>query len=230
MQECRCGAPTCRGVLGPKPKDRPTKSDDKKKPVKKGSKATLSGTKRKLSNILDESTSALNKKRKVVATKSVKKTITKAVTKAKASLGTKKAPIQVKKKISVTKARTKTKAISPAKKISKSRVTKVATAAAKPSPKAKAKTQPKKAASRSSSGLEATKAKPMSASEKIKTKLKATARRSTSFKKGTQTLKLKSPAVKKIGKKTPTKATPIKTPSRPGSTRKRIPSGRALMS
>lgn len=215
MQECRCGTSTCRGVLGPKPKDRPTKSDDKKKPVKKGSKATLSGTKRKLSNILDESTSALNKKRKVVATKSVKKTITKAVTKAKASLGTKKAPVQVKKKVSVTKAKY------PAKKISKARVTKVATAAAKSSPKARAKTQPKKAA---------TKEKPMSASEKIKTKLKATARRSTSFKKGTQTLKLKSPAVKKIGKKTPSKATPVKTPSRPGSTRKRLPSGRALLS
>ncbi|CRG82947.1 histone-lysine N-methyltransferase ASH1L [Talaromyces islandicus] len=233
VQECRCGAPTCRGVLGPKPKDRPTKSDDKK-PVKKSSKATLSGTKRKLGNIIDESTSALNKKRKVVATKSVKKTITKAVTKAKA-LGTKKRPMQVKKNITVTKATSRggkistAKAKSPAKKISKSRVTKVATAAAKSSPKAKAKTQPKKAASRSSSGQEATKAKSMSASEKIKTKLKATARRSTSFKKGTQTLKLKSPAVKN-GKKTPSKATPVKTPSRPGSTRIRQPSGRALMS
>lgn len=63
VQECRCGAPTCRGVLGPKSKDL-SKSKDKEP---KSTQLTVkdAGPKRKANKILDESTSQLNKKQRV---------------------------------------------------------------------------------------------------------------------------------------------------------------------
>ncbi|KAK5093692.1 hypothetical protein LTR70_005691 [Exophiala xenobiotica] len=56
VQVCRCGADNCRGVLGPKPKDLP-KRDEKE--------GKLAGAKRKIAEVLEESTNLLNKKRKV---------------------------------------------------------------------------------------------------------------------------------------------------------------------
>ncbi|KAL1851870.1 hypothetical protein Plec18170_006173 [Paecilomyces lecythidis] len=82
VQECRCGATTCRGVLGPRPKDqRPkeSKTDDKKKTKTKSRK-------RKLGSVLDESTSRLNKKRKLLTPKSIKAGVKKAVSKARTSV------------------------------------------------------------------------------------------------------------------------------------------------
>ncbi|OKL62954.1 hypothetical protein UA08_01973 [Talaromyces atroroseus] len=239
VQQCRCGAPTCRGVLGPRPKERElreSKAEQKKGAQQKKSKNALAGTKRKLSNVLDESTSALNKKRKVMANNSVKKTFSKAVSKAKSALNNKKkAPVQVKKNVTVTKiTRNSTSATTKSRKtISKSKVTKVATTA-KTSSKGKAQ----QAASQSKKKTTATQtkaaSKPVSASEKVRIRFKATARRSTSFKKGTQTLKLKSPANKKVatpGKKTPsktpTKDTPNRSPSQNGSIRNKAASTKA---
>lgn len=213
VQKCRCGAPGCRGVLGPRPKEREireSKAELKKDAVQKKGKGALAGTKRKLGSVLDDSTSALNKKRKTLKGTSVKATISKAMTKAKSALHGKKLPVHVKKNVVVTKTN-KTSKSTKTKTISKSKVTKVATAAkaAKASSKVKIQQVTKKHATKSAkSAKSATKeTKPVSASERVRIRFKATARRSTSFKKGAQTLKAKSP-----GKKTPSKKTPIKSP------------------
>jgi [histone H3]-lysine4 N-trimethyltransferase ASH1L len=67
VQECRCGSASCRGVLGPKPKE-PSKPKEPKDAKSSG----LSAAKRKIQQVLDESTSKLNKKRKTIAAVSVK--------------------------------------------------------------------------------------------------------------------------------------------------------------
>ncbi|EEH49999.2 uncharacterized protein PADG_06078 [Paracoccidioides brasiliensis Pb18] len=79
VQECRCGAETCRGVLGPKSKDsnksrsvkqgntKQSSKDAKKKAVSSKSGQALIGKKRKQETALDESsTSRLNKRRRVL--------------------------------------------------------------------------------------------------------------------------------------------------------------------
>jgi histone-lysine N-methyltransferase ASH1L len=65
VQECRCGAKKCRGVLGPKAKE-----EKKPKDEASGSASTsgLAGAKRKLAQIFDDSTSGFTKKRKVITT------------------------------------------------------------------------------------------------------------------------------------------------------------------
>jgi len=63
VQVCRCGAKSCRGVLGPKPKEeRKQKSPEEE--VKK-TEGKLAGAKRKLVEVIEESTSRINKKRKL---------------------------------------------------------------------------------------------------------------------------------------------------------------------
>jgi len=65
VQVCRCGAENCRGVLGPKPKDLPKLKEERE--------GKLAGAKRKIAEVLEESTNLLNmnvsmnmsKKRKV---------------------------------------------------------------------------------------------------------------------------------------------------------------------
>lgn len=116
VQECRCGVPTCRGVLGPRPKDQRPKEpkvDNKKSSkarVKKGSKVTLAGTKRKAERVLDESTSRLNKKRKILTPKSLKTGVKKAVFKARTAVSMKKRGAQqIKKKISNVKPKAERK-------------------------------------------------------------------------------------------------------------------------
>ena len=61
VQECRCGAKNCRGVLGPKAKEEKKVKDEGASSVRTNS---LAGAKRKLAQIFDDSTSGLNKKRK----------------------------------------------------------------------------------------------------------------------------------------------------------------------
>ncbi|KAL1998203.1 hypothetical protein VTN02DRAFT_6658 [Thermoascus thermophilus] len=77
VQECRCGAPTCRGVLGPKPRDQRPKEPkvedkDKRKSQLGKREKVLTGTKRKVEHVLDESTSRLNKKQKLSNPKSLR--------------------------------------------------------------------------------------------------------------------------------------------------------------
>lgn len=218
VQQCRCGAPTCRGVLGPRPKEREireSKAEQKKEASQKKTKGALAGTKRKLGSVLDDSTSAFNKKRKIIKGTSVKTTISKAVSKAKSALNSRKAPVHVKKNVTVTKTTKTSRNTTKTKMISKSRVTKVATAAkaAKASSKVKIQQVTKKKPAATKPTTKET--KEVSASERVRIRFKATARRSTSFKKGTQTLKAKSPAKKNAtsAKKTPLKKTPNKKTS-----------------
>ena len=63
VQSCRCGSARCRGVLGPKPKDDRKPRAEKEEPTSK-----LAGVKRKVAQILDDSTSRLNKKAKITTT------------------------------------------------------------------------------------------------------------------------------------------------------------------
>ncbi|OAX84099.1 hypothetical protein ACJ72_01535 [Emergomyces africanus] len=95
VQQCRCGAPTCRGVLGPKPKDWNKSRNEKQESSKlsknsknKPTSKTVAGKKRKQEKVLDESsTSRLNKRRKVLkpASKVLKAGIKKAVAGARAA-------------------------------------------------------------------------------------------------------------------------------------------------
>lgn len=72
VQECRCGAPSCRGVLGPKPKE----IKDALKPITKGGK-------RKFQQAFKESIVAVSKKRKTEISSSVQSVL--ATTKVQAS-------------------------------------------------------------------------------------------------------------------------------------------------
>ena len=64
VQECRCGAKNCRGYLGPKSKDTKKQGSEEKEDEKRP-ESRLAGAKRKIAEVLDESTSRLNKKKKV---------------------------------------------------------------------------------------------------------------------------------------------------------------------
>ncbi|KAL1987738.1 hypothetical protein VTN96DRAFT_2578 [Rasamsonia emersonii] len=218
VQECRCGAPTCRGVLGPRPKEqrsKEAKSDDKKNSKaqkKKGSKSSSAGTKRKSESVLEESTSRVNKKRKLLTAKSVKTGIKKAVTKARVTISKKKGvTVKTKKKAGTTSTAKATKTTKTTKAggktISKFK-TKTAAKVSKAKPKAKST---KATSSLSTAGKASAKNSRLSATEKVKTKLKATARRSTSFKKAQKPVTAKSPVSKAKANGT------VKSPGRGGS-------------
>lgn len=72
VQECRCGAPSCRGVLGPKPKE----IKDALKPITKAGK-------RKFQQALEDSIVAVTKKRKLAIPSSVKKVLATVKVKAR---------------------------------------------------------------------------------------------------------------------------------------------------
>lgn len=77
VQECRCGSEKCRGVLGPRPREKERKPEDRKTTAK-------TGTKRK--SRTDDSVPRATKRRKMLAPKSIKKGVQKAVTKARATV------------------------------------------------------------------------------------------------------------------------------------------------
>ncbi len=64
VQECRCGAKNCRGYLGPRSKDTKKQGSEEKEEEKRP-ESRLAGAKRKIAEVLDESTSRLNKKKRV---------------------------------------------------------------------------------------------------------------------------------------------------------------------
>ena len=61
VQECRCGAPTCRGVLGPKPKE-----------IKEALKPITTGGKRKIQQVVEDAVETVTKRRKIAVPSSVK--------------------------------------------------------------------------------------------------------------------------------------------------------------
>ncbi|PKX91665.1 putative histone-lysine N-methyltransferase (Ash1) [Aspergillus novofumigatus IBT 16806] len=94
VQQCRCGASNCRGILGPRPREKDQRSKESKiisqKNTSTSKKTTTTkrviGTKRKSGTVLDNSSSRLNKKRKVLAPKSIAKQVKKVVSRARATI------------------------------------------------------------------------------------------------------------------------------------------------
>lgn len=106
VQECRCGADNCRGVLGPRPKE----ERKQKSPEEDHKKSKLAGAKRKLAEVIEEGTSRLTKKAKI------------APAKAKVYKATGSSPVKVRKVKLMKKAasrRTSATALSLARRPSK---------------------------------------------------------------------------------------------------------------
>ena len=61
VQECRCGAEGCRGVLGPKPKE-----------IREAFKPTSTGGKRKIQQVVEDAVETVRKKRRIALPTSVK--------------------------------------------------------------------------------------------------------------------------------------------------------------
>lgn len=78
VQECRCGASSCRGVLGPKPKET--------KDIKEALKPITTGGKRKFQQAIENTVENVTKKRKIAIPTSVKSTLSKVKTQATANL------------------------------------------------------------------------------------------------------------------------------------------------
>ncbi|EFR02558.1 SUV39H [Nannizzia gypsea CBS 118893] len=72
VQECRCGTPSCRGVLGPRPKGKDSKE-------KSATKSAGAGTKRKSQGVADE---PVSKKQQTIKQSSVKAGLKRVVSKA----------------------------------------------------------------------------------------------------------------------------------------------------
>ncbi|KAL8998864.1 MAG: hypothetical protein Q9169_002202 [Polycauliona sp. 2 TL-2023] len=64
VQQCRCGAPTCRGVLGPKPKE-----------IKDALRPLTTGGKRKLQQAIEDGIQSVTKKRKINIATGVRKAL-----------------------------------------------------------------------------------------------------------------------------------------------------------
>ncbi|KAF7164410.1 hypothetical protein CNMCM6106_000962 [Aspergillus hiratsukae] len=112
VQQCRCGASNCRGILGPRPREKDQRRESKiigQKNTPTTKKTTTNrkviGMKRKSGTVLDNSSSQLNKKRRVLAPKSIAKQVKKVVSKARATISKsansgKKSTVKVQTKIS----------------------------------------------------------------------------------------------------------------------------------
>ena len=61
VQECRCGAQGCRGVLGPKPKE-----------IREALKSITTGGKRKIQQVVEDAGETVTKRRKIAVPRSVK--------------------------------------------------------------------------------------------------------------------------------------------------------------
>ena len=64
VQECRCGAEGCRGVLGPKPKE-----------IREALKPITTGGKRKIQQVVEDAVETVTKRRKIAVSSSVKSAI-----------------------------------------------------------------------------------------------------------------------------------------------------------
>lgn len=93
VQQCRCGSSNCRGILGPRPKDKAQRikeNEDGQKAAGDPRKVTAKkvvGTKRKLADASDGAASRQRKKRKLLEPKSIKAGVKKVITKARTARG-----------------------------------------------------------------------------------------------------------------------------------------------
>ncbi|GLA12489.1 hypothetical protein AnigIFM62618_008434 [Aspergillus niger] len=91
VQQCRCGSSNCRGILGPRPKEKVQRAKEQKvekskKSATKRANGKAAGTKRKSGDALDESSSRANKKQKLAVAKSIRSGVKKAVSRARATV------------------------------------------------------------------------------------------------------------------------------------------------
>ncbi|KAF5862669.1 hypothetical protein ETB97_011307 [Aspergillus alliaceus] len=89
VQQCRCGSDSCRGILGPRPREKEQRSKEKemraenqKKSSSKNTNKKSTAAKRRNKKVMDGSTSRLNKKRQLLGSRSIKSSVKKAVSKA----------------------------------------------------------------------------------------------------------------------------------------------------
>ncbi|THC98041.1 hypothetical protein EYZ11_002467 [Aspergillus tanneri] len=85
VQQCRCGSANCRGILGPRPKEKEQRSKEreaKAEAQKKSSKPNKNRTKRRIGNALGGS---LTKRRKLLGSQSIKAGVKNAVSRVRGS-------------------------------------------------------------------------------------------------------------------------------------------------
>ncbi|RAL10573.1 putative histone-lysine N-methyltransferase (Ash1) [Aspergillus homomorphus CBS 101889] len=223
VQQCRCGASNCRGILGPRPreKDRRAKEQDERQKQAGSKKPTI---KRKANNVLSKSPSGITKQRKILTTKAVKAGGTKVVARARASVSkstsararpvnpkstSAAAKATVKKLATTQRATTKrtSKAEPPKTKIKlptvKATKAKARTAMPKTQTLAKAKPTPAAVPAKSTSKLNrpsaATKAKILAAAKGTNSRRRSAAKKDES--KGASKTKSPTKVVKQIPKK-----------------------------
>ncbi|EPS26643.1 hypothetical protein PDE_01581 [Penicillium oxalicum 114-2] len=202
VQQCRCGSENCRGILGPRPKDKDQRAKlEEKAQAEKEAKKPL-GKKRKLVDA-ESTASQKGKKRKVLNAKSIKASVKKVVSKATArgKAGTTKSA-----KATTTSSRSKTtKAVNLPKVKAASRVK----ATVEKGPRSKGKAAKTTTAS-SAKGSSVLKRPSLETKKKILARAKGTSRASPKKspakpKKG-QTKSPRKPAGKKALAKSPAKS------------------------
>ncbi|KAL2860232.1 hypothetical protein BJX68DRAFT_80653 [Aspergillus pseudodeflectus] len=98
VQQCRCGSEKCRGILGPRPREKEQRAELRAAKLKEIADAKkANAAKRRRENALNKSRSRTNKKRGSLAPSSLKSGVKKAVSRArmavtKAAVSRKKAP------------------------------------------------------------------------------------------------------------------------------------------
>lgn len=80
VQQCRCGSDNCRGILGPRPKDKDQRAKLEEKTAAEKATKKVIGKKRKLAEA-ESSSSQKGKKRKLLTAKSIKTGVKKVVAK-----------------------------------------------------------------------------------------------------------------------------------------------------
>ncbi|EAU30908.1 conserved hypothetical protein [Aspergillus terreus NIH2624] len=87
VQQCRCGSANCRGVLGPRPKEKERakelRAEAKKAASAKKTSRKSSSTRRRIGAVLDGPTSRITKTRKRVTSRSIKSGVKKAISRVR---------------------------------------------------------------------------------------------------------------------------------------------------
>ncbi|RAL06430.1 putative histone-lysine N-methyltransferase (Ash1) [Aspergillus ibericus CBS 121593] len=229
VQQCRCGSSNCRGILGPRPKEKDQRAKESKVETQKkartkrrNSKAT--GTKRKSGDVLDESPSRANKKRKLTVAKSIKSGVKKAVSRARATVSkatatrtkqVKKAKVTSAKRTAGKATKTATKKVALKKEEAKSKSIKLPKVkATKAKDKTKATVPKKTAAKAKAEKPSATTSKLSRPSAATKAKILAAAKGTAARRRSTK--KAEAPGARKVASKATTQ-----TPKPRGATTKR---------
>ncbi|KAJ5233658.1 uncharacterized protein N7469_005424 [Penicillium citrinum] len=203
VQQCRCGSENCRGILGPRPKDKEQRLkaiDEKSKNAASSNKTKKTGTKRKLSQTTEVSSSP-GKKRKLLKPKSIKASVKKVITKATSARG------KATTKKTATASKETTSRASPAKK----KNVKLPTVKTASRVKATVKAPQKKNAKTSKTTAKPAPKSPAKSTSQLKQPSAETKRKILAAAKGSGSRVTKSAkATKTVGKSSPVKKSPVK--------------------